>query len=99
MGSGFAGDAHLEPSALGGADGIEGAGGGDVLDVEVRAEVFAQLDVAQELDVALDDAGLGFDGHATESKAEGDWAGVDAGAGTVVSVLGMLGDGHAEAGA
>ncbi len=69
-----------------------------VLDVEVGAECLRSLDVAEEVDVALDDAGLGLDGHAAEAEAEGDGAGVHAAAAGEAGVLGVLGDGQAEAG-
>ena len=88
---GFAGD--VEALFLGFADGAERGGCGDVLDVEVGAEFFFGFDVAEELDVALDDAGLGFDGHAAEAEAEGERAGVHAGAGAAAGVFGVLGDG------
>ena len=76
----------------------ESAGGGDVLDVEMGAEaVVGSSDVAKQADVALDDAGLGFDGHAAEAEAEGDRARVHAASGGEAGVFGVLGDGEAEA--
>jgi hypothetical protein len=96
VGGGFAGD--VEALSLRGADGGEGTRGGDVLDVQVGAQLLGYFYVAEELEVALDDAGFGFDGHAAEAEAEGEGAGVHAAASGEAGVFGVLRDGEAQAG-
>ncbi len=93
---GLAGD--VEALFFGFADGAQCGSGGDVLDVQVGAKVFFGFDVSKQGDVALYDAGLGFDGHAAQAEAEGQGARVHAGAGAAAGVFGVLGDGESEAG-
>ncbi len=59
---GFAGD--VEALLFSVADEPDGGGGGDVLDVQVGAEVLGPLNVAEEVEVAGDDVELGGGGIA-----------------------------------
>ena len=93
MGRDLAGDAEAVAAGL--ADGGDGGGGGGVRDVEMGAGV---AELGDEADVALDDAGLGFDGHAAQAEFERYGAGVHAGALGHTRVFGVLDHAQAYAG-
>ena len=71
-----------------GADGVESLFRGEVRDVEVRVR-----DLAHEGDVALDEAGFGFDGHAAQAETEREGSGIHRAAAGEARVFGVLNDG------
>ena len=91
----FAGD--VQSPAFCGANAAERGGCGDVLDVKVRLELRVALNLFEQADVAVDDAGFGFHRHAAQAEAEGDGAVVHAGTHSHAGVFGVLGDGQVQA--
>jgi len=73
------------------ADGVEGFCGGEMSDVEM-----AVLHLPEKMDVAFDEAGFGFDGHAAEAEAEGEGACVHGAAAGEARVFCVLDDGEIE---